>query len=395
MFQRVEVPDSTACDTDEEEGRLVMADTGEEGGEDEQEEADDLFSGTDGDESQDGKMGCNPGWRKKSKKKMEYGKNWIVKNLAFEKDGSSMVPLSVIARRYIADCLKEHQDPLLLSVLARLLHQQFPNAGKCRLGSRKNQKIHYSKLRWVVNNAAQQCNSATAPQTPTVDEKAEKTPIEGSLSPQMQGDVKEPQPIMSGSKSVKRQHTTSEMVTASPDQLPVRDIDEGEKECPEAAGRLEQVVKKICSQGKRDILLKSYAHSASCRNASCSSLCLMFRRVRSHVVSARHACKVMRIYTVLLKLHVALCVDDNCGLTACPTLRLSRQNKQCLDGKQEEQHEKFPVKLSPDLMPNSPPSIHMEPQEYTGSLTMSPLQQIIVEVDPSWKQEAMIKRIRA
>lgn len=403
--RRVEALDST-CDTDEEEGRLVMADIGEECGEDEQEEADDPFLGTDGDESQDGKMECNPGWRKKSKRKMEYGKKWIVRNLAFEKDGGSMVPLSVIARKYVDDCLREHQDPLLLSVLARLLHQQFPKAGKCRLGSRKNQKIHYSKLKWLVDNAAQQCNSATAPLTPSVDEKAEKTPFEGSLSPQMQGDVKEPQPIMSGGRGVeKRQHMTSEAVTASPSQSPVGDIDEGEKECPEAAGRLEQVVKKMCSQGKRDLLLKSYAHSASCRTATCSSLCLMFRRVRTHVVTARHVCKVMRIYTVLLKSHVSLCVDNDCGLTACPTLRLSRQNKRCLDGEQkEQQQEKLCVKLSPDLMPssppsklspdfmpNSPPSIHKDTQKYTP-----PLQTITVEVDPLWKQEfSMIKRIRA
>lgn len=384
MFQSVEVPVSTEYESDE-EGRLVMADMGEEGGEDEQEEADDLSSGTDGDESLDGRNGCNPGWRKKTKRKMEYGKKWIIRNLVFEKDGGSLVPLSVIARRYFEDCQRERQDPLLLSVLARLLHQQFPKAGKCRLGSRKNQKIHYSKLRLVVDNPAQHSNSATAPLTPTVNVKAEKTPSEGSPSPQMQGDVKEPEPIMSGSRGEeKRSGMTIEVVAASSTQSQVKDIDESEKECSEAAVRLEQVVRRMCSQGKRDLLSKSYAHSASCHNPSCSSLCLMFRRVRSHVVTARHMCKVIQIYTVLLKLHVKLCVDNDCGLTACPTMRLSRLNTPCLNGEQEGQQEKLRVMLSPDLMPNSPPSVHKNMSTPT----------ITVEVDPSFQPELFPKRIR-
>lgn len=415
MLQLGEAHDFPTRDADEQDGRLVMADAGEGDTEGGQDEVDDLSSGTSGDESQDGKTDRSPGWRSKSRQKMEYGKHWILKNLVFVKAGGCLVPLSVIEKAYHLDCQRENQQPLSLSVLARLLHQQFPEAGKCRLGPRGNQKIHYRKLRWQGNDSAKQSSSVTTPLTPAVDNRAEKTPFEGSLSPQMQEDGKEPQPSVSGSGMERKQHMTGAGVSASPNQQSAKDNDEGEKECAEAAARLQQVVKKVFSQGKRDMLLKTFSHSGKCRNTPCTSLCLMFRRVRSHVVGARHACKVLVIYSILLKLHVASCVSDDCGLTACPALRASRQIKRGLDdeqkeGQQEEEHVQLPVtkKLnvkdnqSPCVLlkqpsqaplPISEPPIPLLPSPPPG--TVQPFQFMIVQ--PMLKQEVchISKRVYA
>lgn len=377
MFQNIEAHDSPGSDIDDQDTKLVIVDSEEDDRKEGQEDADDLSSGI-SDESQDGKVDRNPGWRKKSQQKMEYGKRWIASKLVSASTGGCMVPLSVIESTYLADCKREGQEPLLLSVLARLLHQQFPEAGKCRLGPRGNQKIHYSKLSLKVSNPSQQSNSATTPLTPAADERAEKTPFEGSTSPQMQSDGKGPQPIMGGRGVEKKHCITGNAQSTSPSKPVLKDEDEGAAECQEAASRLNQVVKKVSSQGKRNLLLKTFAHSASCRNNPCTSLCLMFRRVRRHVVSARHPCQVMLIYSIILKLHVATCDANDCGLTACPALRASRQIKRGLDTeeKEEQQEEGFlqqpvakklnaqgsplPVLLvrqpSPGSSPNSQPS---------------------------------------
>nr|BDT63424.1 MAG: RFX DNA-binding domain-containing protein [Sesarmops intermedium nimavirus] len=298
----------TASDVDDDEDRLVIV------------EEDYRGSG------QDGKLDCNPGWRKKSRKKMEHAKIWIENNLVFERNSVCLLQLSDISSKYLADCERDGREPLLISVLCRLLHQQFTDVGKCRLGPRGKQTIHYTKLRW---RQVQQCNSTATPLTSAIDERAE----EGSTSPQMHdGSSTEPQ----SGRGVERKQTTSDL----PSQLPAESDDEGQKECEEAGTRLQQVV-KVFLQGKRDILLKTFAHSASCYNISCFSLCLMFRRVRRHVVNARHECHVLRIYSLILKMHVATCVANDCGLTACPALRASKQNKRGLDAEQQQQQEEI------------------------------------------------------
>lgn len=389
LLQNAEAAYSLASDLDEQDDnddqddKLVMADTGEEeeDREDAQEEVYDSSSGT-SDESQDGKIDRFPGWRKKSQRKMDYGKKWILSNLVYVSNSDHLVSLSHIEKNYLSDCQKEGQEPLLLSVLARLLHQLFPEAGKCRLGPRKNQKIHYSRLNWHANNPVLPNNSATAPLTPVVDERTEKTPFEGSPSPQMQGDGKEPQPIMSGRGLEKREHMTSDIDSASPVVSLAEDKDEGEKECPEAAVRLKQVLKKVSSQGKQDLLLKTFAHSASCHNLQCTSLCLMFRRVRRHVVTARHPCQVLRIYSAVLRLHVTACVSHDCGLPACPALRASRHTKRGLDEEQvEAQHEcvRQPVTKRPNVQENflstvlvSQPTLPSSPESQPSSPLLPP-----------------------
>nr|BDV50180.1 MAG: hypothetical protein [Chiromantes dehaani nimavirus] len=321
--------DEAASDVDDED-RLVISDTGEEDYQDEAasdvDDEDRLVISDTGEEDyrengQNDNQDRNPGWRKKSRKKMEHAKIWIENNLVFERNGVCLVHLSDISSKYLADCERDGREPLLISVLCRLLHQQFTDIGKCRRGPRGKQTIHYTKLRW---RQVQQCNSTAAPLTSAIDERAETTPFEGSPSPQMYaGSSTEP-------RGVEREQNTSDL----PSQLPAESDDEGQKECEEAATRLQQVV-KVFLQGKRDILLNTFAHSASCYNVSCFSLCLMFRRVRRHIVNARHACHVLRIYSLILKMHVATCVANDCGLTACPALRASKQNKRGLDAEQE------------------------------------------------------------
>ena len=94
--------------------------------------------------------------------------------------------------------------------------------------------------------------------------------------------------------------------------------------CNGAAKRLSHVITWMKNNGHIDILLRDFAHSSSCRFIKCSAICMMFRRVRRHIHAAKHQCAILRLYSLLLQLHINSCNDDNCGLLACPTLRADK-----------------------------------------------------------------------
>lgn len=104
-------------------------------------------------------------------------------------------------------------------------------------------------------------------------------------------------------------------------------------DCEAAAEGLSRVIKWMFEQNKMNNLLLYFSHSASCRNQICSPICLMFRRVRRHVVGARHACSVLQVYATLLRTHVASCNSENCGLPACPALRATQLKKRMIGEK--------------------------------------------------------------
>ena len=91
--------------------------------------------------------------------------------------------------------------------------------------------------------------------------------------------------------------------------------------CKGAAGRLVHALIWMKENGHTKILLREFAHSASCKLEMCSPFCRMFRRVRRHVVSAQHRCILLRIYSLILRLHVNGCSTMFCGLPACPILK--------------------------------------------------------------------------
>ena len=97
--------------------------------------------------------------------------------------------------------------------------------------------------------------------------------------------------------------------------------------CKGIAKRLSHIITWMRDNGQTEILLRDFAHSASCGIINCSPFCRMLRRVRRHVVSAKHPCVLLRLYSLLLRLHVNSCTNDNCGLQACPTLRANKSVK--------------------------------------------------------------------
>lgn len=271
---------------------------------------------------------------KKSHQRMADAKHWITDCLLPVATSVSMVSLEDIEKAYRTECDKKGQEPLNTFVLARLIHQEFPEAGKCRRGSRGSQKIHYSKLQW---------RSGCSPNQDTIsasESQAEKeTPREDLPSPTEAegGDENPPPPSTSSVDAVQDSkqaqaesdmyRTAKKLIEQAAQQPVPEDEDMDQKGCQDAADHFAQVVKSVKLEGKFDLLLKIFAHSASCSKPSCNPLCLMFRRVRRHVVNARHPCSIMRIYSLLLKLHVARCNDTNCGMTACPALQASRRMK--------------------------------------------------------------------
>ena len=91
--------------------------------------------------------------------------------------------------------------------------------------------------------------------------------------------------------------------------------------CQDSARRLTHVMNWMKMNNEMPRFLKLFAHSASCRIRQCSAFCQMFKRTRQHVVEARHRCSSMRVYQVLLKLHVKSCTSNECGLPSCLILR--------------------------------------------------------------------------
>ena len=97
--------------------------------------------------------------------------------------------------------------------------------------------------------------------------------------------------------------------------------------CKCAAKRLSNVITWMKNKGYTEILLRNFAHSSSCGVTKCSTFCMMFRSLRRHVLAAKHQCVLLRLYSLLLRLHINSCTDDNCGLLACPTLRANKSVK--------------------------------------------------------------------
>ena len=130
-----------------------------------------------------------------------------------------------------------------------------------------------------------------------------------------------------------------------------------------AAKRLIHVITWMKDNGHFKILLQDFAHSATCAAFQCSSFCKMFKSVRRHVIAARHKCFLLRQYALLLRLHVNSCIDDNCGLQACPTLRASKRLKrpsaQTTASILSKRHEASNMIQNDKAVPNS--SLHFTP----------------------------------
>ena len=58
--------------------------------------------------------------------------------------------------------------------------------------------------------------------------------------------------------------------------------------CDQAAEALQKVINYSLQHGQLEHLLGMYAHSATCPNRECDSMCHMWRRVRRHVIYIRH-----------------------------------------------------------------------------------------------------------
>ena len=97
--------------------------------------------------------------------------------------------------------------------------------------------------------------------------------------------------------------------------------------CKGAATRLSNVICWVKENGHKELFLREFAHSASCKNINCNPFCKMFKRLRKHVMSAKHNCSLLRLYSLVLRLHVNTCSNNNCGLNACPILRTRKQVK--------------------------------------------------------------------
>ena len=97
--------------------------------------------------------------------------------------------------------------------------------------------------------------------------------------------------------------------------------------CKGAAKRLSSVINWIKENGHTELFLRDFAHSASCEKINCNPFCNMFKKLRKHVNFTKHTCSLLRLYSLILRLHVNSCKNTNCGLKACPILKLRQQAK--------------------------------------------------------------------
>ncbi|XP_068225392.1 uncharacterized protein [Palaemon carinicauda] len=348
--------------------------------------------------------------RSESQRKMKEGKSWLHENLQVVKDSTRVIKLSSIERSYNLHCKDNNKEPLATPVLARLIHSTFPDATKCRLGARKHQRIHYRRLQFKSDDITG--NQLLAESTKDKQSQYPTSRLIQSRSEKYQPEVN---PVLKLQQSLNSVNETKNELTQSivdnaaneqithlqeiegdnsqkpqnqsdpspqkpqnqsdPDlQKPQNQIDpplNDEENCKRAARKVKEVLQWITSQGEphKKALLRDFAHSASCQKQPCVPVCLMFRRIRRHVVAAQHSCSVLRLYSMLLRHHVASCTQANCGLPACPALR----NTSCIKRKQEESSQPSKRMSVPSTLTPYPSSFVLSPRSPGGSLPGSPV----------------------
>lgn len=342
-----------------------------------------------------------PSGRNESQQKMEEANKWLLQSVMFITTTCTAVPLSAIEKAYQTHCKKTGHEPLKTPVLARVIHKLFPKATKCRLGPRRFQKIHYRnlQLRSTARSSAQSSeklehiNSQKNKQLHDVvdqmideekpnqqqevqqSEKSEETDQNMNECSGKETNKQSAKPTGTTITNAVENHKGDVQAKGDPSatcdekksfpkaQTPVNDDKEN---CDTAAQRLQQVLRYIANQGRKDMLLRDFAHSASCSASDCTPVCLMFRRVRRHVVAARHSCSVLRLYSMLLKLHVSKCNNNACGLPACPALRATRPVKRSLT--QQDNPSKRPAIQSANGTVPRPLNLSLGPRSPAESL---------------------------
>lgn len=327
--------------------------------------------------------------RVESKKKVENAEAWL-RNIMALAGSLCILRLGDIEDSYLAFCKENDKEPLATPVLARLIHKLFPEAEKCRLGPRGNQRIHYRNLRFKNESDAQTVNQTSKLQN--------VTKVHPQNSTKESEDIKSKQPDASRNQNTEidnvidectekqnENNLTSENKESLINQIETEDSpkknenqaiqsQDDEESCKAAAKKLTDVLKWISDQGEnhKKALLRDFAHSASCQDNRCLPVCMMFRRVRRHVVAAKHCCSVLRLYSMLLRNHVSSCTSDNCGLPACPALQKTRIQKRSLEMEREGNSPKrAAVSRGYGLL--RPGSIALAPRSPGGSLPGSPV----------------------
>jgi hypothetical protein len=102
-----------------------------------------------------------------------------------------------------------------------------------------------------------------------------------------------------------------------------------EAECVDHSEKLKIVVLQHARECKLYKFLVTFAHSNQCLKV-CDDTCLMFRRVRNHLIknyksSQQHKCSVLKMYSQILKLHVDICIEEECGISLCKTNKEKRR----------------------------------------------------------------------
>ncbi|XP_018011703.1 uncharacterized protein LOC108668946 [Hyalella azteca] len=98
-------------------------------------------------------------------------------------------------------------------------------------------------------------------------------------------------------------------------------------ECVSEARKLLEVTIKLTESFLLHHLLRVFSHSISCHDDKCVKPCLMFRRIRGHLVKVDHKCALVHVYSHLTRMHVDTCVAEKCGLPTCKGLQAYRERE--------------------------------------------------------------------
>ena len=102
-----------------------------------------------------------------------------------------------------------------------------------------------------------------------------------------------------------------------------------DSKCIESARTLKLVCSFYFKNNWLYNFLQIFSHSSTCNEKQCTPHCLMFRRVRRHIIrkSSNHLCAVVYVYSRILKMHVDICVEIDCGLQSCPHLKQKKTKR--------------------------------------------------------------------
>ena len=105
-----------------------------------------------------------------------------------------------------------------------------------------------------------------------------------------------------------------------------------DSECFAQANNVAGIILNSTASQSLPQLDKVFAHSFTCKNSKCSSICKLFNAIAVHVnnTSQSHQCALRYVYTKFATLHFDTCCGKQCGIPNCAQFQKRRRERKAM-----------------------------------------------------------------